>query len=91
MVLHDQHIHSCYSEDSTEPIISHYNIAKIKGCKYFVTTEHIDYMPSMSGYDWLCDFDSLIKELNTLTIVSSLIKLFYLDILIICLKTHQRQ
>ena len=40
MVLHDQHIHSCYSEDSTEPIISHYNIAKIKGCKYFVTTEH---------------------------------------------------
>ena len=66
MILHDQHIHSCYSEDSTEPIINHYNVAKLKGCKYFVTTEHIDYMPSMSGYDWLCDFDSLIKELNTL-------------------------
>lgn len=66
MILHDQHVHSNYSEDSTELLINHYYVAKNKGCKYFVTTEHIDYMPSMSGYDWLCDFDKLIKELNAL-------------------------
>ncbi len=66
MTLHDQHVHSNYSEDSSELLINHYNVAKNKGCKYFVTTEHIDYMPSMSGYDWLCDFDKLINELNEL-------------------------
>lgn len=66
MILHDQHIHSSYSEDSTELLENHYATAKKLGCKYFVTTEHIDYMPSMSGYDWLCDFDSLIKHLEKL-------------------------
>ena len=66
MVLHDQHVHSSYSEDSNELLENHYNEAKKFGCKYFVTTEHIDYMPSMSGYDWLCDFDKLIQNLEEL-------------------------
>lgn len=66
MILHDQHVHSKYSEDSNELLENHYQIAKEKGCKYFITTEHIDYMPSMSGYDWLCDFDALVNNLNKL-------------------------
>ena len=66
MVLHDQHVHSCYSEDSNEPLINYYILAKKLGCKYFVTTEHIDYMPSMDDHHWLCDFDKLQNELNNL-------------------------
>lgn len=64
MVLHDQHIHSSYSEDSNEDLKNYYDAAKHLGCKYFVTTEHIDFMPSMDTHHWLCDFDKLQKELN---------------------------
>ena len=66
MVLHDQHVHSYYSEDSNEPLINYYILAKKIGCKYFVTTEHIDYMPSMDNHHWLCDFDKLQNELINL-------------------------
>ncbi len=66
MILHDQHIHSSYSEDSNEPLINYYKLAEELGCKYFVTTEHIDYMPSMDNHHWLCDFDKLQEELNSI-------------------------
>ena len=66
MILHDQHIHSSYSEDSTEPLINYYMLAEKLGCRYFVTTEHIDYMPSMDNHHWLCDFDKLQDELKKL-------------------------
>lgn len=66
MVLHDQHVHSLYSDDSNELLENHYQKAKIARCKYFITTEHIDFNPSMSDHDWLCDFDKLIKHLNNL-------------------------
>lgn len=64
MVLHDQHVHSNFSEDSNEEILNYYLKAKELGCKYFVTTEHIDYMPSMSDHDWLCDFKKLKETLS---------------------------
>ena len=60
MILHDQHVHSNYSDDSSELLENHYQKATIAGCKYFITTEHIDFNPSMSDHDWLCDFDKLI-------------------------------
>ena len=66
MILHDQHVHSNYSDDSSELLENHYQKATSAGCKYFITTEHIDFNPSMSDHDWLCDFDKLIKHLNKL-------------------------
>lgn len=75
MVLHDQHIHSSYSEDSDEELINYYNAAIKHGCKYFVTTEHIDFMPSMDDHHWLCDFDELKKELDSLAANKDIIPL----------------
>lgn len=66
MILHDQHVHSEYSEDSQASLDEYYEIAKKIGCKYFVTTEHIDFMPAYSDHDWLCDFDKLQIHLNKL-------------------------
>ena len=66
MILHDQHVHSNYSDDSSELLENHYQKATSAGCKYFITTEHIDFNPSMSDHDWLCDFDKLITHLNKL-------------------------
>ena len=66
MILHDQHVHSNYSDDSSELLENHYQKATSAGCKYFITTEHIDFNPSMSDHDWLCDFDKLINHLNKL-------------------------
>ena len=67
MVLHDQHVHSSYSVDSTQPVSAYYNYAKKLGCSYFVTTEHIDFDMKPDGKDWLVDFDSLIRDLNDLS------------------------
>lgn len=64
MILHDQHIHSQYSEDSNASLDEYYELAKKLNCKYFVTTEHIDFMPAYSDHDWLCDFNSLKEHLN---------------------------
>lgn len=66
MVLHDQHIHSNYSEDSKQEIEEYYKLASKLGCKYFITTEHIDFDIGGSKTNWLVDFDSLIKKLKQL-------------------------
>ena len=66
MILHDQHVHSQYSEDSEALLDEYYEFAKKLGCKYFVTTEHIDFMPAYSDHDWICDFDLLKKHLDKL-------------------------
>lgn len=79
MVLHDQHVHSAFSEDSSEELINYYLKAKELGCKYFVTTEHIDYMPSMSDHDWLCDFNKLKEELNNIKTIDGPIPLLGIE------------
>jgi histidinol-phosphatase (PHP family) len=66
LILHDQHVHSQYSEDSEALLDEYYEFAKKLGCKYFVTTEHIDFMPAYSDHDWICDFDLLKTHLDSL-------------------------
>lgn len=61
-IIHDQHIHTEYSEDSSEKLLEYYLKAKSLGCSYFVTTEHIDMNVNDKGKDWLVDFNSLIEE-----------------------------
>ncbi len=65
MILHDQHIHSKYSHDSTEEISNYLEIAKKRGCLYFVTTEHYDLDAVSFFCDLIADFTSLQKELKS--------------------------
>lgn len=64
MILHDQHVHSEFSEDSNALIEKYYEIAKDLGCKYFVTTEHYDFDLGTKGFDWTVDFDRLKEKLS---------------------------
>lgn len=64
MILHDQHVHSSFSEDSNQEIKEYYDLAKKLGCKYFITTEHIDLDVTLQKRDWIVDFKSLKKKLN---------------------------
>ncbi len=64
MVLHDQHVHSSYSGDSKACLKKYYRICKNKGCKYFITTEHLDYDITMLKCDWVADYKALRSELN---------------------------
>jgi len=54
--LHDQHVHCEYSMDSEEKIENYLKIAVAKGCKYFVTTDHLDLDINDSGVDWRADY-----------------------------------
>ena len=63
--LHDQHVHSSYSVDSNAKISDYLNITREKGCKYFVLTDHIDYMRDFAE-DSIVEFDALEKEENEL-------------------------
>lgn len=62
MKIYDQHIHSYYSEDSTEPLEKYYERALKENIEYVVTCEHFDPHTIISGYTWLADYDALIKE-----------------------------
>ena len=64
MVLHDQHVHSSFSEDSNQEIKEYYDFAKKIGCKYFITTEHIDLDVTLQKCDWVVDFKKLKQRLN---------------------------
>lgn len=67
MVLHDQHVHSSYSVDSNASIKEYYLEAKKKNCKYFITTEHLDYMVLENNSDWIPDCEKLkinLKEIE---------------------------
>ena len=66
MILHDQHVHSCFSHDSKELIDNYYNKTKELGCKYFITTEHIDFDVHPNHEDWTADFEKLKKRLSEL-------------------------
>ena len=66
MKLHDQHIHTSYSKDSKASIDEYYRIASEMGCKYFVTTDHLEFMSVYDNQDWTVDYDSLLKDLERL-------------------------
>lgn len=59
--IHDQHLHSSFSMDSTEDLRNYYEEAKKQGIKYVMTCEHYDYATSVDGTDWCADLDGLQK------------------------------
>lgn len=61
MVLHDNHVHSFFSEDSVEDYAAYVKKAYELGCKYFITTEHLDFDLARSGKDWLVDYEKMKK------------------------------
>lgn len=60
-LLHDQHLHSSFSNDSQEDLRNYYLLATKLGIKYVMTTEHYDFATSLDGTDWAADYDELIK------------------------------
>lgn len=66
MKLHDQHVHSMYSMDSTEKLVSYIQKAIQLGCSYFVTTEHFDLDMVDGQVDWTVDYASLKQEYKKL-------------------------
>ena len=66
MHIHDQHVHSSYSRDSQADIYKYAQTANQLGCKYFVTTEHIEFDSAATNDDWCVDYPNLIKDLEKL-------------------------
>lgn len=66
MRIHDQHVHSCYSFDSEQPIEEYLIKANELGLSYFVLTEHCDYNFLDKGKDIFFDIEKENKELNAL-------------------------
>ena len=64
MTLHDQHVHSKYSADSNQILEPYIKKAIDKGCKYFVTTDHLDFDLTEFKEDWTVDYEGLKKELK---------------------------
>ena len=60
-VLHDQHLHSSFSNDSEEDLRNYYIEAKKIGAQYVITTEHYDFATTVDGTTWSVDYDNLIK------------------------------
>lgn len=59
-MLHDQHMHSSFSKDSTEDLRNYYLEAKRLGIKYLLTCEHYDFHTTVDGTTWDVDYDKLI-------------------------------
>lgn len=66
-MIHDQHIHTSYSRDSKVPIDEYYKIANDMGCKYFVCTDHIEFMSCYNHIDWTVDYPNQDKDLERLS------------------------
>ena len=66
MILHDQHIHSHYSEDSKEDLNNYLGVAEKSKVDYFITCEHVDFDPPSFPHSWIADFESLKEEIETL-------------------------
>lgn len=65
-VLHDQHMHSCYSQDSKEKLENYFIKAYEAKCAFLVTTEHVDFHLVDYKTSWIADFNLLKKELKEL-------------------------
>lgn len=66
MILHDQHVHSKYSADSNQELEAYFQRATFLGCKYFITTDHLDFDLAEFNEDWTVDFKNLKAELEIL-------------------------
>lgn len=76
-MLHDQHMHSHYSEDSKEDLKAYLDVASRLGIKYFMTCEHVDFDPPSFDKSWIADFKELRKECATLIPLYPNIKFLY--------------
>ncbi len=65
-MLHDQHCHTSFSGDSKASMEEYYKIALKNNTKYFVTTEHIEFMSVYNNMDWMVDYDNLKYTLDYL-------------------------
>lgn len=61
--LHDQHVHTSYSLDSQANIFEYAKVANDLGCKYFITTDHVEFESVYNHTDWTVDYDSLKLDL----------------------------
>lgn len=77
MILHDQHMHSHYSEDSKEDLKNYLDLALKAGVSYFLTCEHVDFCPPSFSYSWIADFKGLREEVNSLKESYPSIKFLY--------------
>ena len=68
-MLHDQHMHSHYSEDSNESLTAYLDIISKSGIKYFMTCEHVDFCPPSFDKSWIADFKALREEVKTLRLL----------------------
>lgn len=66
MRIHDQHVHSKYSMDSNQELEPYIQKAIELGCKYFVTTDHVDFDLVEHHINWSVDYASLKAELKKL-------------------------
>lgn len=64
--LHDQHVHSKYSLDSKQELTEYIEKAIEQGCKYFITTDHIDVGSPFSSDEWIIDFEAYNQEVKIL-------------------------
>lgn len=65
-MLHDQHLHTSYSGDSRADIDKYYEITSRYNCKYFVSTDHIEFDSVYNGLDWTVDYPFLKEDLKRL-------------------------
>ena len=65
-ILHDQHMHSHYSEDSKEDLKAYLDIATKENINYFITCEHVDFDPPSFDKSWIADFKALKEECKSL-------------------------
>lgn len=65
-MIHDQHLHTSYSRDSKALIDEYYKKASDLGCKYFVCTDHIEFMSCFNHIDWTVDYVNQDKDLERL-------------------------
>lgn len=63
-VLHDQHLHTHYSEDSSEKLVNYFEKAKELGFSYFISCEHVDFDPAAFAHSWIADFKGLKEEVK---------------------------
>lgn len=60
--LHDQHIHSRFSEDAKGLLCRYIRRAKKEGKSYFITCEHLEMYHVTSEKPWLFNADKLYKR-----------------------------
>lgn len=65
-VLHDQHVHTSYSNDSNAIMEEYIKIAINKGCSYFIMTDHLDFNMPSTHENWIADYKKEREEIDFL-------------------------